>query len=284
MTSAEPFVKLSFHYYDDIVISSLDDAAEVMFTRGLAYCGRTHSNGFIPHNKLPELSRRKKIDAVTRIAESLSSHVNGYPGPFQRVPGGYRIRNYSHYQSQLEAIQQRRQNDRERKARERAARADGHGSNTTSVEHKTDEDDDEMSRDSHVTVTHPSKSKSKSKRELLRNSLSADAQSEEEHDDLFDEFWALYPRKIGKGHARKAFVKALAKTDHETICLAASYFAAWCEDEGTAERFIPHPTTWLNAERWNDERQLHTERTRVGEHLALVKQLAENETMRSVQR
>lgn len=67
----------------------------------------------------------------------------------------------------------------------------------------------------------------------------------------FDEFWAAYPRKKGKGQARKAFERALKKTDIETILEGVREFIAngrW-EDE----QFIAYPATWLNGERWSDE-------------------------------
>jgi hypothetical protein len=69
----------------------------------------------------------------------------------------------------------------------------------------------------------------------------------------FDEFWLAYPRKTGKGEAQKAYAKALTKIDGPdppTVLLRAleRVKATW-----TDAQFIPHPATWLNQERWNDE-------------------------------
>jgi len=67
----------------------------------------------------------------------------------------------------------------------------------------------------------------------------------------FDQFWELYPRKVGKGKARQAFEKALEKTDLETILDGVE---AYIDHEGYNDmEFIAHPTTWLNGERWDDE-------------------------------
>lgn len=63
----------------------------------------------------------------------------------------------------------------------------------------------------------------------------------------FDAFWHSYPRKVGKGAARKAYAKALLKTNSAVI---ASAVGRICVDE---PEFIPHPATWLNQERWLDE-------------------------------
>jgi hypothetical protein len=68
-------------------------------------------------------------------------------------------------------------------------------------------------------------------------------------DPLFDEFWAAYPRKTDKGNARKAWDKAVKKTDGRTIILAAAALAASKPDL----KFTAHPSTWLNGERWDDQ-------------------------------
>ena len=68
---------------------------------------------------------------------------------------------------------------------------------------------------------------------------------------LFDEFWAAYPRKIGKGQARKAWGAAVKKTGPASVIAAARRFAE--SRRGEDPTFTPHPSTWLNGERWNDE-------------------------------
>ena len=71
--------------------------------------------------------------------------------------------------------------------------------------------------------------------------------------EQFNKFWAMYPRKKGKGQAIKAFEKALLKTDLETILAGVE---AYIEHEDMYDpQFIAHPTTWLNGERWDDEHE-----------------------------
>jgi hypothetical protein len=67
----------------------------------------------------------------------------------------------------------------------------------------------------------------------------------------FDAFWSVYPRKVAKGHARKAFGKACKLADPAEIVAAVSKFAHAMRD--TDKQYIPHPTTWLNGERWEDD-------------------------------
>lgn len=70
----------------------------------------------------------------------------------------------------------------------------------------------------------------------------------------FDEFWAAYPRKVGKGDARKSWAKLKpSATLHKKILASiadALESVDWQKDEGD---FIPHPTTWLNRSGWEDE-------------------------------
>lgn len=73
----------------------------------------------------------------------------------------------------------------------------------------------------------------------------------------FARFWLAYPRKTAKGDARKAYDRAVRKLmaadinrDPEMVLIGAleRAKAAW-----TDAQYIPHPATWLNGERWDDE-------------------------------
>jgi hypothetical protein len=71
--------------------------------------------------------------------------------------------------------------------------------------------------------------------------------------DGFDDFWANYPKKVDKGHARKAYATALTKTDATTLATAASAYAAHLTATKAERRFTANPGTWLNGERWTDD-------------------------------
>ena len=67
----------------------------------------------------------------------------------------------------------------------------------------------------------------------------------------FEEFWNAYPKRVGKGKAHAAFTKATQHTNAQTIIQAAAQYA---QAPGLPEKqYIPHPTTWLNAESWEDD-------------------------------
>jgi uncharacterized protein YdaU (DUF1376 family) len=66
----------------------------------------------------------------------------------------------------------------------------------------------------------------------------------------FNEFWKIYPRKTSKGAARTAWERAVRKVTAGEIIGALRDRLAHFPDEA---RFVPHPATWLNQERWTDE-------------------------------
>lgn len=69
----------------------------------------------------------------------------------------------------------------------------------------------------------------------------------------FEEFWKLYPRKEGRGAARRKWPVSRRKAAQSDIIGGLRSYVARLEREQTEARFIAHPTTWLNQERWADE-------------------------------
>lgn len=70
----------------------------------------------------------------------------------------------------------------------------------------------------------------------------------------FEEFWRRYPshRRVKRLAAMRAFDKALALAGGSLSAILNGLEAAkreWARDE---PRFVPHPTSWLNAGRWMD--------------------------------
>jgi len=67
----------------------------------------------------------------------------------------------------------------------------------------------------------------------------------------FDVFWDRYPRKVDKKRAHRAFDKALEAASVDEIM---SGLEVWCGHwKHIDTMYIPHPTTWLNNERWDAE-------------------------------
>lgn len=71
---------------------------------------------------------------------------------------------------------------------------------------------------------------------------------------LFEQFWSAYPRKQNKDRARRAWKKLRPDM---ALCQAMSdalerdrRSEQWRKNNG---EFIPHPSSWLNGRRWEDE-------------------------------
>ncbi len=70
----------------------------------------------------------------------------------------------------------------------------------------------------------------------------------------FDDFWKSYPRRIAKIIARKAWDQMLRQGHKpEEIIAGAVCWAELCRVRGTEPQFIPHPSSWLRAGRWEDD-------------------------------
>ncbi|MEB0311537.1 hypothetical protein QN382_19880 [Pseudomonas sp. 10B1] len=73
-------------------------------------------------------------------------------------------------------------------------------------------------------------------------------------DALFASFWKLYPRKVSKDAAQKAWGKLNLSTGlFNTICEALAKHCLlddWAKGGG---QFVPHASTWINGRRWTDE-------------------------------
>lgn len=82
---------------------------------------------------------------------------------------------------------------------------------------------------------------------------------DEPPNDDFDKFWDAYPRRRGKATARKAWDKAIKKTDQWQLISAAQEFKTLCSQQGTADQFVPYPATWLNGQQWEDNDRIRDE-------------------------
>jgi hypothetical protein len=68
----------------------------------------------------------------------------------------------------------------------------------------------------------------------------------------FDDFWVLYPKRVAKGAAIKAWAKLNQAERIEAIEALPNHLKYW-KFKGTDKEFIPFPATWLNQMRYLDE-------------------------------
>lgn len=98
-------------------------------------------------------------------------------------------------------------------------------------------------------------------RKISKEKLSEDKERKEKVLAAFEAFWKEYPNKTSKKKAKESWEKACkdltgpSNIDDFSSAVMLGLAKAkkspqWTKDGG---RFIPHPTTWINQERWYDE-------------------------------
>ena len=72
---------------------------------------------------------------------------------------------------------------------------------------------------------------------------------QEQLNNKFEQFWAVYPKKDDKGLARRSFEKALKRASLEDIVAGAEKYR---DDPNREQAFTKNPSTWLNADAWEN--------------------------------
>lgn len=228
------WVKLSATpaYYLDGALLRAGEAAEVLFCRGLAYCGTVESGGVIDKDVLPMLVQ---VRGPARVAALVRE------GLWLDEGTTWRIRSWDKWQDEHDVAAEKRRKDKERQRQHRRKSREAETS----------------SRDSHTGLSRDSHSDK-------RDSHRVDREVEkEEHQDPpappigdddpgdFTEFWEHYPRKISKQSAIKAYRKARKLASAADILAGVIRYAA--EQRGKDATYIKHPDAWLNSRRWEDD-------------------------------
>ena len=69
----------------------------------------------------------------------------------------------------------------------------------------------------------------------------------------FERFWQIYPKKVSKPQALKAWMKIRPSDELVTKILEAVEKAKRLDSRFREQRFIPYPASWLNSAGWENE-------------------------------
>ena len=69
---------------------------------------------------------------------------------------------------------------------------------------------------------------------------------------MFQTFWELYPRKVSRKTAEKAFNKLSRSEQEEALKALPNHIKYW-QLKDTDKEFIPHASSWINQARYQDE-------------------------------
>jgi hypothetical protein len=212
------------------------------------------TDGFIPKGAI----------GILRAADGDVAELIG-AGLLSVVDGGWQMHDFADYNPASRDIREARAKDAERKRRQRrgsdgrfvtdGVRADSIRTSGRTPSGRPDGvtlDVRAESEKSPSVPTRPVPNRSTSQTDVDDDAIDAIGDNTDDTiDDSFKQWWSHVPKKVGKGQARRSFKQALKKTDLSTLTSAMDRYARSVKDADP--KFVAHPATWLNGERWDDE-------------------------------
>ncbi len=234
-----PWFKIDDNFWGSTKRMACTPDAIGLWTTAGSWCSQQLTDGFVPKHVLPVLG------GTARLAQKLVS-----VGLWEEVDDGWHFHDWSDYQPTKAAVEADRSAARERMRSRRVRRsAEGVRANT------------ERSSES-VRLPRPVPSRPSVPNGTPEETSSPATPPRTTTPPGFDEFWDEYPRRVGKQAAIKAWMKAVK---HTTPAALLGGVLRLAQDPNREDQFTPHPATWLNEGRWEDDRlpaRTHTARTR----------------------
>lgn len=205
-----------------------------------SWASAEESDGWVPAYVLPRLVGGDQAEPLaTLLVLAGLWHEDVVDGE-----AGYRFHQWAEHQPTREQLEARREAQRERMRRARAQ-----GGNVRKNSARSEDE---------VTPTRPDPTRPTT--DTPSRKRDAKPASEQAGDD-FARFWELYPHKVGKQAAAKAWTKALQHAEVPAVAAGLrNALDVWTAEgrvrEGRVvgrDHFVPHPSTWLSEGRWEDE-------------------------------
>jgi hypothetical protein len=198
---------------------------------------KADQNGFVEAS-IPGLARVSNltIEETERSLECLqgpdaySKNPDNEGRRVLQVPGGFVLLNYEDYRSRR-STEERREYMRE------------YMKDYRKKDEKPRKQLVNKRKQKLTTVSH-------GKPRLAQAETDADTDADTEK-NTFDHFWSIYPRRVAKQNAVKAWRKAIKTVEPDVIIAGAEKYAIAVQ--GKEPQFIRHPATWLNGGCWDDE-------------------------------
>lgn len=199
------------------------------------------------YGAVPGLARRANV-TLEETEKALAAFLA--PDPYSRtrdedgrriecIDGGWRLINHAKYGA-VRGTEERREYKREW---DRQNRPSGHGRAKQSDNSPTQSDESPTKSDSPAPPTPtPTPERARAKATVRQAA----------HTDGFDDFWQAYPVKKGKQAALKAWARLKLAPDAVDAVLFKLRQQVE-RDHDWLRGFAPHPATYLNGARWNDE-------------------------------
>lgn len=238
------WVKLDDGFYDHPKVEDLTLAAVGLWTLCASYCGKHLSNGYVSYARVSRLGGTD--DLIDELVES---------GLWEHADRGVQFHDWDKYQPTRQSVEDKRAQDRERQRKYRRDKGSGQYTSQRESQQVSQRDTHRDTRrdsrtESQVESHHPDPTRPDPTRPTKNTCSPATPASERV--TRFDEFWSAYPRKVGKQKARGKYAAAVKRTGDEQTVIDGAHRLA--NDPNLPEpKFIPHPTTWLERDGWEDE-------------------------------
>lgn len=241
MADKRAFAQFDVGYLDNPKIMDVFDASPIavcMHIASVLYCAQHLTDGFVASGPMSRKVGASTTDVSLLIEKDLW-HLPGHDCEFcPEVPDGkVYVHDYTEHNRTSDGVK------RSSEAGKKGAAARWQKENDTAV---TRADRMRLVSDPQCDSDEIAMAREK-EREKERKNIKTPAKPSHE----FDQFWIQYPRKVGKEAARKAFIKAMTKTTTAKIMSAVEDLRI--RVAGKDQQFTPHPATWLNEGRWDDE-------------------------------
>jgi hypothetical protein len=231
-------------FYDHPKILAVGYGGAGLFLMSVAYCARHLTDGRLTRHAADDLCRHADGNALRALL--VSEHLWE-----PTADGGYLVHDYLEWNRSSKEVKELRKQNAVRVASHRRRQA------TCNALH---ERITPVGTDRTGSSPDPDPSSSVSGSEGDRKGLGRKGEQQalvlepEVVSPDFERFWAAYPRKFGKQKARDAWARIHPSTGllEQMLTTLAWQIESddWMRDAG---KYIPHPTTWLNAARWEDE-------------------------------
>lgn len=231
--------KMDDHFDENPKVIGLSDAAYRLYVAAMCYSSRNTSDGFVP------------VAQISRLGVSLGTERElVQAGLWEAANDGFVIHDYLKWQRSKGEIEGQREKWRDAKeAKKRKAQSSTEIPRGILTESGRVPSGISLSETETETDTEEDKNIA-SRADALGRTDGADVTPLRQVQEMFDRFWAVYPRHEAKAKALAAFRKALKVVDAESVIAAAERYR---DDPNRDPQFTAHPATWLNAGRWDDE-------------------------------
>ena len=234
------YFKVDDHFHSHPKILTLGLDAVGLWTLAGSWSGEQLTDGFIP------------VSLIARLGGSESTALALVDaGLWEHAPNGYQFHDWAAHNQTKAQVEESRELWRVKKEKQRAYRTSPVKNDVSLIDQSLslgvspgDSPGESLGESRESPGTRTKEQGTRNKEQVIRK------EALKETAEIFDCFWSVYPRRQGKAQARVAFDKASKVCDPKVIIAAAERFAL---DPNREDQYTPHPTTWLNQGRWDDD-------------------------------